>query len=1148
MEPTSDFRAPLNIQHLLRHLIPDDSQTKFLEGLQMASVRLGRETRIDERVTALMEAHMNKVFNQFIMQGFLAQYNPEGSNQSFRMNLQQAIEESNAAHREGNNFFYADPSSENTKIFSTVWEKVRCHQRSMGELKLVTGTDLKLYRTYEDCMILGKVITPVKSGLCLSFHIEDSCGAVFPVVIRFPTAVPHFSLSLPDTLAKLYPIGAILVIKSPRTGYIGGQRGITVDMPYEIEELHPNDPFLEGVKWQDGLKGDAPKGWKKYKDAGNAEMRKNNPLVAIRLYSLALSDPEVKSSPSKTFTLLLNRSKAYSTLNLHGHAYRDAHRAQAVIKTSSTTLTLGEQDRLQLQLAKAALGLRLYQTALDACGEASSEEEIRKTRERAQKRMEEQKSGVYDWMAIFRESLGGPLVDMDVGDYVSPAVKVSQVPGCGRGLIATQDITPGELIIVSKAIAPSRAKVDAPNVYVNCYDVGSQTHVPHETYMWVYRAQYKLHDEPVQLEDLASFSTDIHPSPPDDRTFDEEEDVRAECIFDSIGDGDIPYLPLNNFRQILKSNSFSGWSLPPKGEGLKGVDPLLMLKRYQDQADLLHGMPALLNHSCLPNTTRCWYGDMMVVRATKHISKGDELTTSYVAYEPSYSFRLSVLTNWNFTCACTLCQADSSPRDDPQRRDQIMDANMILLFTNPSLIGKPDRTQKQQQRRRAEDLEKLVRSVEATYSSERGQGTKGHLAKIYYSMGRSYFVSGQHPEAVKALNHFLEYAGVTLTTPAQERQTGRKVHESHYLEDEVIVGMLLLASMERVKALISHLPQALLLPLSQKCTTGAAGTSASSLNPALHHTRSVDKASSAPTATQSETPVAGPSLGDKGKERQDANADSTAQAAPVSPTPAQLSPAPTTGNFLASINITPLGDAPGPTLPQTPIASAPPEHAAADTTPAPTLLLARFAEMLKASQATAPLLDPTSKPPGLEDPAYPGTASANDTPPAKPLPPYDELYDVSCQLNQPSEERDHLFEALQQAQAELARMRTACLPQFGCRPDYTLTPHMSHHSTRLKPSGLPKLKGTSHKKVDPWIAQISALLCSATVTKSDVISFLPRAFKDRAMSWYVNLGPAKQLALVTWSDWQEAIRRQFLRANYAMKAQVECTHRQPRSS
>ncbi|TYJ51140.1 hypothetical protein B9479_008305 [Cryptococcus floricola] len=103
-------------------------------------------------------------------------------------------------------------------------------------------------------------------------------------------------------------------------------------------------------------------------------------------------------------------------------------------------------------------------------------------------------------------------------------------------------------------------------------------------------------------------------------------------------------------------------------------------------------------------------------------------------------------------------------------------------------------------------------------------------------------------------------------------------------------------------------------PSLAKRTTGAAGTSAASRNPSLHNTRAAAKAGRALTATESETPAARSPLGDKGKEREDANADPTAQAtpvpptsdstvqvAPVSPTPTQPPQAPT--NMLGLVSI-----------------------------------------------------------------------------------------------------------------------------------------------------------------------------------------------------------------------------------------------------
>ncbi|ODN75442.1 hypothetical protein L202_06588 [Cryptococcus amylolentus CBS 6039] len=81
-----------------------------------------------------------------------------------------------------------------------------------------------------------------------------------------------------------------------------------------------------------------------------------------------------------------------------------------------------------------------------------------------------------------------------------------------------------------------------------------------------------------------------------------------------------------------------------------------------------------------------------------------------------------------------------------------------------------------------------------------------------------------------------------------------------------------------------QLPASSPIPSSlAKRTTGVASTSAAPLNPSLHNTHAAAKACRALNATESKTPAAGPSLRDKGKEREDTNTDSIAQATPVPP-------------------------------------------------------------------------------------------------------------------------------------------------------------------------------------------------------------------------------------------------------------------------
>ncbi|ODN85266.1 hypothetical protein L198_07590 [Cryptococcus wingfieldii CBS 7118] len=774
--------------------IPFHFYQTLVDSLKVAAARLRHHTTIDERAKDQMVLHLKKAHELHVAQTLLSGRLLQDIAPSLFLTRQHVLEWE--AANPGDVFhFYTEESSTSTKVFSTVWHGAKCYRKPMEDLQVIGRQNVAMWKTHEDRIIIGRVITHVRSGLCLGFNIEDPSGAVFPVLNNYPTPIPHFSLSLPDTLSKLYPLGSTLAIKSPRIGFDHrGAFAVKVDMPYEIEEVRPTNSILEGVKWQDGLKEEIVKGWKRYRDAGNGEMRNDNPLVALRLYTLALSDPAVERDPIKTFDLLLNRTEAYRAVHLYGHAYRDAHRAREVVNFIS--LSTDQCGRLQLRLAKAALGLRLYETALRACEEASPgsshSNDIEEVKKRIQMRVAEQQSGAYDWLAIFRDSLASPMAELDIPDYISPACSVTQIPGCGRGVIATRDIIPGELIMVSKAIAPSHTKLDAPNVYVNVFDAESQSHVPHATYMWVYRMMHKVYDDPSLLVALGGFSSENNRSPEDlPQLLDEE--ARLKLLFAPVASS----LSLNAFRQVLKTNCYAGRSVSSKGAGFEEVmDERLSLAKDKSPVIYLHGMPSMMNHSCWPNMTECWYGDMMVIRASKHISSGEQLFMSYVRNDPSYPSRLSSLANWDFTCKCTLCTADRGPQDDPHERAQIMDSALPLLFSNPIPDGKLTDQAKEKHRRKAEELGKVASAVEETYAVGRGQGTKGQLARVYNQIGRN-----ADEEILEALIRFLEYAGVTLTTPAQEQQLGRKVYESHNLEEEVILGLMLLAVLEGAKNL-----------------------------------------------------------------------------------------------------------------------------------------------------------------------------------------------------------------------------------------------------------------------------------------------------------------------------------------------------------
>lgn len=74
-------------------------------------------------------------------------------------------------------------------------------------------------------------------------------------------------------------------------------------------------------------------------------------------------------------------------------------------------------------------------------------------------------------------------------------------------------------------------------------------------------------------------------------------------------------------------------------------------------------LPSLFNHSCSPNTHRFFFGDVMVIRATCDVSKGDELLMTYTGHDPHSEtdpLRQRRLAKWFKTCQCSLCDSDRS--------------------------------------------------------------------------------------------------------------------------------------------------------------------------------------------------------------------------------------------------------------------------------------------------------------------------------------------------------------------------------------------------------------------------------------------------------------------------------------------------------
>lgn len=67
----------------------------------------------------------------------------------------------------------------------------------------------------------------------------------------------------------------------------------------------------------------------------------------------------------------------------------------------------------------------------------------------------------------------------------------------------------------------------------------------------------------------------------------------------------------------------------------------------------IYELTSFFNHSCLPSAIRIEYGDAMVIRASRAIKAGEEVTLDYFGNEPDEMSQQA----WGFTCKCAICVA-----------------------------------------------------------------------------------------------------------------------------------------------------------------------------------------------------------------------------------------------------------------------------------------------------------------------------------------------------------------------------------------------------------------------------------------------------------------------------------------------------------
>uniref|UniRef100_A0AC34F2X2 SET domain-containing protein n=1 Tax=Panagrolaimus sp. ES5 TaxID=591445 RepID=A0AC34F2X2_9BILA len=166
-------------------------------------------------------------------------------------------------------------------------------------------------------------------------------------------------------------------------------------------------------------------------------------------------------------------------------------------------------------------------------------------------------------------------------------------------------------------------------------------------------------------------------------------------------------------------------------------------------------LPSYFNHSCLANSQRSFYGDVIVIHAVADIKKGEEICLAYICPMLGFSERKQKLKSWKFTCQCKLCELDSKDEYCSQR-EKIMEE--LIKYQK---ICSPDAF--------IVKCEPILKKIRDTYADRKEFKTL--LAQALIIISPAYFNTGNRTKSVEYLeevatlmNNSLKYTGTMRST------------------------------------------------------------------------------------------------------------------------------------------------------------------------------------------------------------------------------------------------------------------------------------------------------------------------------------------------------------------------------------------------
>ncbi|KAI6370623.1 hypothetical protein MCOR25_004167 [Pyricularia grisea] len=522
----------------------------------------------------------------------------------------------------------------------------------LSSLKPIRLRDLRLEMQHRGRVLIVRAFCKPAKIASIQNAIEDEHGDVERLAIY----------NLPSTVEAdaVLPLGAVVAIKEPyykRTA--DGGLFVRVDHPSDFVPLRPDNSIIPERLATHKTRASPPV--LRLKENGNAAFKKGNFETAIDLYSHAL-ERTGDGDDSLRRDLWRNRAAAYLRLGRCELAISDA--LASMVQLDSASKEANDLNiKALFRAGRAAYEMRdFYQAKKHFEGALELDGDHKETRvelSRTMKRLSEQESGRYDFPRMLK-SVSMQHSQLDHASCLS-RTKICQTENRGRGLFTTVPLNAGDVVFVEKAFLMAHRDGGDTSILINVNTdvISLGTHN---------LRLLGIIDKMTWNPSLAKKYLDLF----DGGKFGNEKEPK-------VVDGKVA---VDTFR-VQSIAELNGFGCPR----LRSRDKERM-KAEESDPDSSTGIwlhASYANHSCIPNATRAFIGDMMIVRATQDIPAGSEIFMGYMGLDKPFAEKQKRLkTSYGFECGCELCRAEAEvPPATAAKRHRLRQEIHSFLSANP---------------------------------------------------------------------------------------------------------------------------------------------------------------------------------------------------------------------------------------------------------------------------------------------------------------------------------------------------------------------------------------------------------------------------------------------------------------------------------